>query len=130
MNILIVDDSSTVRAVIKRTLGIAGVPTDDVQQAANGQEGIEALQNNPIDIVFTDINMPVMGGVEMIERIRADDALRAVPIVVVSTEGSATRIAELQALGVQGYLRKPFTPEAIRRVVDDLAEVSNENSRA
>jgi two-component system chemotaxis response regulator CheY len=129
MNILIVDDSSTVRAVIKRTLGIAGVPTEELYEAANGQEGIEILQRERIDILFSDINMPVMGGVEMIKRIREDDALKSVPIVVVSTEGSATRIAELHALGVQGYLRKPFTPEAIRRVVDDL-EVSNENSRA
>ena len=129
MNILVVDDSSTVRAVIKRTLEIAGVPTDDLRQAANGQEAIDILQREHMDIVFTDINMPVMGGVEMIERIRDDDALKSVPIVVVSTEGSATRIAELEALGIQGYLRKPFTPEAIRRVVDDLREVSHENSR-
>jgi two-component system chemotaxis response regulator CheY len=129
MNILIVDDSSTVRAVIKRTLGIAGVQVDDLRQAANGQEAIDILRNEHMDIVFTDINMPVMGGVEMIERIRADDTLGTTPIVVVSTEGSATRIAELQALGVQGYLRKPFTPEAIRRVVDDLGEVPHENSR-
>lgn len=129
MNILIVDDSSTVRAVIKRTLGIAGVPTEELRQAANGQEAIDILHSEHMDIVFTDINMPVMGGVEMIQRIRNDDALKSVPIVVVSTEGSTTRIAELQALGVQGYLRKPFTPEAIRQVVDDLEEILNENTR-
>lgn len=119
-NILIVDDSETVRSVIARTLEMAGVDINKLHHAANGIEALEIMQGNWIDLVFSDINMPGMGGVEMIERMRDNDLLSTVPVVVVSTEGSKTRIDELLEKGVRAYVRKPFTPEKLKAVVEEL----------
>lgn len=120
INVLVVDDSQTVRQVIKKTLGMAGVETNEIYEAGNGQEGLDILGRQWVDLVFSDINMPVMNGVEMIERIKADDVLKSIPVVIITTEGSATRVAELKAKGVSAYIRKPFTPEEIRSVVDEV----------
>jgi two-component system chemotaxis response regulator CheY len=120
LNILVVDDSKTVRAVIVKTLALARVPVGDVFQASNGQEALDIMKGHWIDLVFSDINMPVMDGVEMIERMQQDEVLRAIPVIVVSTEGSATRIEQLKAQGVRAYIRKPFTPEMVRGVVDEV----------
>lgn len=119
-NILIVDDSETVRAVLARTLEMAGVAVSTLHQAANGEEALEVMKNNWIDLVFSDINMPGMGGVEMIERMQESDLLGTVPVVVVSTEGSKTRIDDLLSKGVRAYIRKPFTPEKVKAVVEKL----------
>ena len=125
VTILIVDDSETVRAVLQKTLRMADIPLKELYTAANGQEALEVLRGNWVDLVVTDINMPVMGGVELIERMSADDALKGIPIVVVSTEGSATRIEDLLAKGVRAYIRKPFTPEKFREVFNDVLGVSD-----
>lgn len=119
-NVLIVDDSETVRGIIAKTLGLSGVDLGAVRQAGNGEEALALLKSEPADLVFTDINMPIMTGIEMVERMRADPTLAAVPVVVVSTEGSRTRIEDLLAKGVQAYVRKPFTPELLREVVEKL----------
>jgi two-component system chemotaxis response regulator CheY len=121
-NILVVDDSATVRAVIAKTLGIAGVPVSEIYQAANGQEALDLLSEHWVDLVFADINMPVMNGIEMVERMSADGMLDTIPVVIVSTEGSATRIEQLLSKGVSAYIRKPFTPEMLREVVDQIME--------
>ena len=90
-NILIVDDSATIRAVIKKTLQIAEVPTAEVWEAANGQEALEVMRDEWVDIVFADINMPVMNGLVMVERMEEEGLLETVPVVIVSTEGSKQR---------------------------------------
>lgn len=120
LNILVVDDSAVVRAVISKTLKLAGIPVGELYQAGNGKEALEILNDNWVDLVFSDINMPVMGGVEMIEKMSADGLLKTIPVVVVSTEGSATRIEQLKSRGISAYIRKPFTPELVRKVVDDI----------
>jgi two-component system chemotaxis response regulator CheY len=107
LNILIVDDSVTVRAVITKTLQIAEVPVNQIYEAENGQVALEVLKNNWIDLVFADINMPVMTGVEMIE-------------------GSATRIDALKEKGISAYIRKPFTPEVLKEVIERVTGVTNE----
>jgi two-component system chemotaxis response regulator CheY len=125
LNVLIVDDSQTVRSFIAKTFDLAEIPVGQVFHAANGQEALEALKDNWVDLVLTDINMPVMGGVEMIARMQEDDGLKGIPVVVVSTEGSATRIEQLKEQGVSGYIRKPFTPEKLREVVDGVIGASD-----
>lgn len=127
LNILIVDDSEIVRAVIIKSLNLANVPVQEVYQAANGRQALEILAQNWVDLVFADINMPVMGGVEMVEKMNDDGLLKTIPVVIVSTEGSMTRIDHLKAKGVRAYLRKPFKPEDIRQVVEALIEVPNAN---
>lgn len=126
LNILLVDDSTTVRAVIARSLELAGVPVGNLHQAANGREALAILGREWIDLVFADINMPVMNGVEMIEKMREDGLLQTIPVIICSTEGSVSRIEQLRAAGVRAYIRKPFTPELLRQVVEDTVGVPND----
>jgi len=86
LNILIVDDSETARAVISKTLKLADVPINEILQAANGKEALEILGDQWVDLIFADINMPIMGGVEMIERLAEDGILKTIPVIIVSTE--------------------------------------------
>lgn len=124
-NILVVDDSNVIRKVLIKTLSLAKVPVGEVFEAANGKEALEILDGSWIDLVFADINMPVMNGVEMIEKMSESGMLNNIPVVIISTEGSLTRIEELKAKGVKAYVRKPFTPEAIKEVVQDVMGGSN-----
>ena len=119
-DILIVDDSATVRRMMIKTLGMAGVDIAELHQAANGREALDLLQENWVDVVFTDINMPEMDGMEFVRQMSADGVMKLMPVVVVTTEGSEARIQELREMGIRGFLRKPFTPEAIRDVVTDI----------
>lgn len=125
ISILIVDDSETVRAVIVKALRLAQVPAEEIHQAGNGEEAWKVLGEHWIDLVFCDINMPVMGGLELIGRMRADEILKNTPVVVVTTEGSSKRIEELKQKGVNAYIRKPFTPEMIRKVVFETLGLSD-----
>jgi two-component system chemotaxis response regulator CheY len=124
-NILIVDDSATIRAVIKRTIGMAGVSTGKLFEAANGKLALEVLKSNPVDVVFADLNMPEMGGVELTSNIRGNPAWNKLPVVIVSSESMEKRIAILQAQGISGYIHKPFTPEQIRNVIEQVLKVPN-----
>jgi two-component system chemotaxis response regulator CheY len=119
-NILLVDDSRTVKAVITKALQMSGLALGTLFNAGNGREGLEVLRKEKVDLVFADINMPVMGGVEMVEEMKRDAALRAIPIVVISTEGSAVRIQDLKDKGVDAFLRKPFAPEALKKTVESV----------
>jgi len=116
MNVLIVDDSGVMRAMIQKTLRMTGLPLGEIHQAGNGQEGLAALEAHWIDLVIADINMPVMNGEEMIDRMQANPATCNTPTVVVSTEGSQTRIERLAHKGVR-FIHKPFTPETIRDTI-------------
>ncbi len=125
-NILIVDDSKTIRSVIKKTLDIADVPVGDLYEAENGKEALDVMNSNWIDLIFADINMPVMTGIEMIKKMSEDNTLDKTPVIIVSTEGSKTRIDELLELGVKAYLRKPINPEELRNIVKEVMGDHNE----
>lgn len=125
MNVLIVDDSATVRAVLEKTLRLANIPTTSVHHAGNGLEALEVLNNNQIDIVFADLNMPVMNGLQMIMKLYEQGRLKTLPVIVVSTEGGRQRIDRLLQLGIAGYVRKPFHPEDVRGAVDNVSEVQH-----
>ncbi|MGQ9610293.1 MAG: response regulator [bacterium] len=124
-NILIVDDSRTTRAVISKTLNLAGVPINELYEAENGKIALDILEKKWIDLVLADINMPEMDGVEMVDRMSKDGLLRTIPVVVVSTEGSQTRIEEMRSKGVKAYVRKPFTPEVIKSIVENILGEKN-----
>lgn len=119
-SVLIVDDSEIIRSVLDRTLRMAKIPLSDVYQAANGQEAMDILDNSWIDLVMTDLNMPVMSGFELIDIINKRKDLNLIPVVVISTEGSALKIDGLKDKGVRGYLRKPFTPESICSILRQI----------
>ncbi len=124
LNMLIVDDSAVMRAMIIKTLRAVGLPIGEIFQAANGQEGLDALADNWVDVAFVDINMPVMGGEEMIEKVRANPTWLDLPIIVVSTEGSKARIDSLRAKRTE-FVHKPFTPEIVRDVISNLTGIQD-----
>ncbi|MGE5258451.1 MAG: response regulator [Hyphomicrobiales bacterium] len=129
INILIVDDSSVMRAMIQKALQLSGLDIGVIHQASNGQDGLEALESNRIDVVIADLNMPVMSGEEMIEQILDRPNLQAIPTIVISTAGSQTRIERLPRKGLR-FVSKPFSPEMIRDAVKDVlrSEVFHERS--
>ncbi len=110
MKILVVDDSAVMRKLVIRTLEMSGIPIEDVQTAVHGKDALEKLAKSSFDLALVDINMPVMNGIELVQAIRGGTTMTELPIVIVSTEGSETRLATLRALSV-GFVRKPFTPE-------------------
>lgn len=122
---MIVDDSATTRAIIKRVVQMSGVPLEKLYEAANGKQALEQLAANHIDLVFADLHMPEMSGVELTHAILGNPATREIPVVVVSAEPNASRIEELKREGIKGYLRKPFAPEAIRNLVTELLGVAH-----
>ena len=124
-NILIVDDSRTTRTVIAKTLKLAGVSVNQLHEAENGKVALGILEKTWIDLVFADINMPEMDGIEMIDQMSKDGLTKLIPVVIVSTEGSQTRIEEMRAKGVKAYVRKPFTPELIKNIVEDILGENN-----
>ena len=121
LNILIVDDSAMMRMMIKRVTGLCGVPIGEVFEAANGREAIAVLETQPVDALFTDINMPVMTGTELLRTIEQDGRWPALLRVIISTDGSAARRAEADELHVRLYVEKPFRPEVMRDVLSELA---------
>jgi two-component system chemotaxis response regulator CheY len=117
LDVLVVDDSDLIRKMILKTLRLSRVPLGAVYEAGNGREALELLEDNWIDLVLTDINMPVMDGMQLLGRMRESDMIAGVPVIVVSTESAGARMSELERMGVAGYVRKPFTPEKLRDVI-------------
>lgn len=118
--IMIVDDSALMRQVIAKTLHVAGVAIGKLLEAANGREALALLRQDWVDLVFSDINMPDMNGLELLRQMAEDDLLKTVPVVVISTERSEARAAELKAAGVKEIIHKPFTPETLKAAVDRI----------
>jgi two-component system chemotaxis response regulator CheY len=116
LNILVVDDSSVMRAIIIKTLHLSQLPMGEVHEASNGQEALKVLDGNWIDLALVDINMPVMDGEEMINRLRQNPATSDLPIIIVSTEGSESRKEVLKRKGAR-FVHKPFTPETLRDAI-------------
>ncbi len=115
-NVLVVDDSAVMRQMVVRTLRMSGVPLGQIFEAGNGEQGLHTLQEQWVDLLLLDINMPVMNGEEMLETLRRNPLWADLAVVVVSTEGSQTRIERLQQLRVH-FIRKPFAPETIQQVL-------------
>jgi len=103
---------------------MTGVDVADFFEASNGSEALAVLSEHNIDLVMADLNMPQMNGLEMMEKIFANERTASVPIIVVSTEASAARIRLLKEKGVKGYVHKPFTPESIREVLEEVLGAS------
>jgi two-component system, chemotaxis family, chemotaxis protein CheY len=119
-NILLVDDSATMRGVIKKTIQMAKMPNIKILEAGNGREALDLMQQQKVNLVLADINMPEMNGVEMIEHMYDGQETRSIPVIVVSTESNQTRLDTLKTKGVVGYVHKPFTPEMIRDAIYDI----------
>jgi two-component system chemotaxis response regulator CheY len=113
---LIVDDSSVMRKIVERSLRQAGLDLA-VLEASNGAEALGLLDTNSVDLILSDINMPVMDGLEFVRQLQTVDKLRGVPVVMITTEGSESNVVQALSLGAKGYIRKPFTPDQVKEHV-------------
>jgi two-component system chemotaxis response regulator CheY len=93
---------------------MTGIGVGELLEAGNGKEALEVLADSWIDIVLSDINMPEMGGIELLKAMKGDDVLRNIPVIFISTESSHGRMDEAKELGVAAYVKKPFMPETIK----------------
>jgi two-component system chemotaxis response regulator CheY len=113
--LLIVDDSSTMRKIILRVLRQAEIAVETVLEAGNGIEALEQIASSPdVQLVLSDINMPGMNGVDLVRKLREHHDAKKLPIVMITTEGGEMMRSKALELGANGYVSKPFTPEAIR----------------
>jgi two-component system chemotaxis response regulator CheY len=117
-NVLIVDDSSTMRKIISRSLRQAGLPVDDIFEAGDGIEGLNVLGDKSVDLILSDINMPNMDGLEFIKQVRGNG--NTVPIVMITTEGGEDIIKEALSSGASASIKKPFTPDQLNEKLGGL----------
>lgn len=116
--VLAVDDSRTLRDMLANCLSSAG---HDVVLACDGAEALEALRAYRPDIVITDLNMPVMDGLDFIEAARADEAGRDVPLLLLTTETARDLKERARKVGATGWLTKPFNEAQVLSLIDQLA---------
>ncbi len=114
---LIVDDSSVMRKIVERSLRQAGIELKQVLEAGNGAEALSALQDNPVDLILCDINMPVMDGLEFLKQLSGVANAKGVPVVMITTEGSEAHVVQALSCGARGYIRKPFTADQVKEHV-------------
>lgn len=115
---MLVDDSATMRKIIMRTIRAAGLSLGDIQEAGDGGEALEKIEQSPVDIVLCDVNMPGMGGTEFVEKLRSNSSYDNTKVIMVSTESADDFISSVLALGANGYIKKPFTPESIQQTLE------------
>jgi len=120
--ILVVDDSAAIRKILQRVLRQTGIAISTIHEAGDGQEALEVMKNHPVNLVLTDINMPKMDGIQLLAAVRGSPAWHAVPVVMITTEGGETKVAEAVRLGASGYVRKPFTAEQIKEKLSGVLE--------
>jgi two-component system chemotaxis response regulator CheY len=116
-NILTVDDSPSIRQMIKVVLAPAG---HNVVEAGDGAQGLAKAKATKFDLVITDLNMPVMNGMELIRALRKEPSLVGLPIVFLTTESSDAVKAEAKQAGATGWITKPFKQEQLLAVVGKL----------
>ncbi len=119
-NILIVDDSAIIRSVVKKTILMSGLEVGKLYEAGNGIEALEKLNENWVDIVFADINMPEMDGIKLVDEMSRNNMMISIPVVIVSSERNKDKIDKLKSKGIRAFLKKPFKPELFKEVVDDI----------
>jgi two-component system chemotaxis response regulator CheY len=125
-NVLIVDDSTSMRAVIRKILLMSGIKMDRCFEAANGREALDVLAESWVDVILSDINMPELNGLEMLDRLKGDNLLKEIPVIMISTEGSEERIEASLQKGAKGFIKKPFVPEDVRKMLYEIIGVKHE----
>ncbi len=116
--VLIVDDSPAMRTFVRRVLMLSGFEMSTCLQASNGREALDLLKGEWVDVILTDINMPVMNGEEFLEIVASVDAYRSIPVIVISTDRTEDRVRQMMSLGAKGYVKKPFQPEELREMLE------------
>ncbi len=122
LRVLIVDDSAVMRKIIDRSLRQAGLEIQEVLEAGNGVEALARMQQNRVDLILSDINMPTMDGLELVRQLQAVENAQGVPIVMITTEAGESQVVQALSHGARGYIRKPFTPDQIRERIIPLLQ--------
>lgn len=120
--VLIVDDSPAMRAFVRRVMEISGFDLESCLEAENGSQALEVLKNEWVDAILSDINMPEMDGEEFLRHLETDESLRQIPVIIISTDGTKTRVERMLQLGARGYVTKPFRPEVLRAELERSLE--------
>lgn len=123
MQILVVDDFSTMRRIIKNQLRELGF--SNIREAEDGAAAFQVLESAKIDFVVTDWNMPVVTGLDLLKKIRADDRFKQLPVLMVTAEAKREQIIEAAQSGVNGYVVKPFTPKTLQEKIEKIFERIN-----
>lgn len=113
-NILIVNASAAIRKILQRLLRQAGIPIGVLYEAGDGLQAVQVLQAHRIHLVLSDIPMPNMDGISLLRHMQAHPEWRRVPVVMITTEASQTRVLEAVSVGASGYIKKPFTADEIQ----------------
>jgi two-component system chemotaxis response regulator CheY len=119
-NVLIVDDSATMRALIRKVLVISGFDVGEYFEGGNGREALDILEHNWVDIILSDLHMPEMDGAGLVQELKKHEMWRHIPVVLITTEARPEVISPFMNLGVQDYIQKPFRPETIRQKLAGL----------
>ena len=126
LNVLIVDDSAAIRKILMRVLAQTDLPIGEVHEASDGIEALKILETKPVTLLLTDINMPNMDGLQLLTNLRAHPNWKRLSVIMISTEGSQSKVLEAVQLGAKGYVRKPFTAEQIKEKVLASLKASGE----
>lgn len=116
-NVLVVDDSLTVREEVMQALSGLNV---DIKQAVDGIEALRVIQNNDIDCVICDVNMPRMNGIDVVVEVRKQERFAELPILMLTTEGSRELILKARRAGASGWMVKPFVHDMLARTVTKM----------
>ncbi len=119
-NVLIVDDSPSIRLVVKKVILMSGFDVGEYFEAANGKDALSVLEKNWADIILTDIHMPVMDGISFFKEVLKHPIMSSIPVIFITTEGRDEGIEETRKMGARGYITKPFKPEEIRKVMVEI----------
>jgi len=118
IKILVVDDMSTMRRIVKNIMKQLGFA--NVEEAENGQDALDKLRAESYGFVISDWNMPVMTGIDLLRAIRADDKLKAIPVLMVTAEAQKENLLEAIQAGVSNYIVKPFTAEVLQEKMNKI----------
>lgn len=119
-NVLIVDDSTPMRAVIKKVIKASGFNLGRIFEASNGREALDVLEREWLDLVLTDYNMPEMNGLVLLEEMQKNENFVSIPVVMITTEGSKQRVEKFMEKGALAYIKKPFSPEEIKQKLNQI----------
>ena len=119
-DILVVDDSAAIRKILTRVLRQTGMAIQTIHEAGDGQDALAVMAQHRVDLVLSDINMPKMDGLQLLASLKASPQWHSIPVVMITTEGGETKVAEAVRLGAAGYVRKPFTADQIKEKLAGL----------
>jgi two-component system chemotaxis response regulator CheY len=125
-NILVVDDSETMRSAIKKVVAMAGIPVGNFYEAGDGKEALKVVEDQWVDVILSDIIMPEMNGIEFLRILKQNEVHANVPVIFITTESSEARMEEAKEMGVAGYIKKPFVPETIKKILYEVLSTAYE----